>query len=140
MIESQLNDRIAFKGFEFEHLPHSRCGARVVLGWPDGEEFVGTAQAEDTQTGRLWCAAEATAQALEQSVNHKIALKVMGVQTILEAETRIIVTLLSGRALSEAQELVGSCVVGEQSERSAALSVLKATNRLMGKVISSRPS
>ena len=140
MIESQLNDRIAFKGLEFEHLPHSLCGARVVLGWPDGEEFEGTAQAEDTETGRLWCAAEATARALEQSVKHKIALRVVGVRTILEAETRIIVTLLSGRALSEAQELVGSCLAAEQSERSAALSVLKATNRLMGKVISSRPS
>ena len=107
-----------------------------MLGWPDGDEFVGTAQAEDTQTGRLSCAAEATARALEQSVNHKIALRVTGVRAILEAETWIIVvTLLSGRALSEAQELVGSCLVGERSERSAALSVLKATNRMMSRVI-----
>ncbi len=130
----RARDRIEFKEFEFEHSPGNRCRARVVLGWAKGEEFVGTSQAEDTELGRLWCAAEATTRALELSVDHEIALKVVGVRTLLEPHTLITVTLLSGRFLGEAQQLVGSCIVAEQLERSVALSVLKATNRLLGNV------
>ncbi len=124
-------DRIEFKEFEFRRLADSRCRARVVLAWPEGDEFVGASEAENTQTGRLRCAVEATARALEQSVNDEMALEVEAVRMIADAETLIIVTVLSGRALGEAQQLLGSCIVGKQPERSAALSVLKATNRLV---------
>ncbi len=131
MVHSKHSDRISLKEFEFKRLANGRCRARVVLAWPEGDEFVSTSEAENTQTGRLQCAVEATARALEQSVNDETALEVVGVHMIAEAETMIVITVLSGRALGEAQQLLGSCIVGKQPERSAAMSVLKATNRLV---------
>ncbi len=138
MVKSKHPSRIWFKECKCEHLPGNRFTARVVLAWPGGEEFVGTSQAEDTEAGRLWCAVEATIRALELSVNHEIALKVVEVRTLLEPDTLITITLLSGRVLGEAQHLVGSCIMGEQPERSAALLVLKATNRLVSNIMRSR--
>ena len=138
MVKSKHPDRIRLKECKCEHLPGNRFTARVVLAWPGGNEFVGTSQAEDTELGRLWCAAEATIRALELSVNHEIALKVVGVRTLLEHHTLITITLLSGRALGEAQQLAGSCFMEAQPERSAALAVLKATNRLVFNIMRSR--
>ncbi len=135
MLESKVHDRIGLKEFNLEELSGNRCSARAILAWPEGDDFVGTAYGKDTEMGRLWCAAEATTRAVELSVNREIALAVVGVQKILEDDTLIIVTLLSGRVLGEEQRLTGSCIIGEQPARSAALSVLKATNRLMGGVI-----
>ncbi len=133
MTNSEVSDRIGFRESKVERLPNNRCRARVVLAWSEGDEFVGTAQGEDTETGRLWCAAEATVRALELSVDREIELKVVGVRTLPEPDTLITVTRLSGRFQGEAQQLIGSCIGAGQLGRSAALSVLKATNRLLGK-------
>lgn len=139
MIENDNRDPIRFKEFKLGELPDNRCQARVVLAWPDGEEFLGTAQAEDTETGQLWCAAKAATRALEESVDHQIALEVLGVRTIMESDTKIIVALVSYCLLrGMRQKLVGSCISHRQPSRSAALAVLKATNRLMGNVILTR--
>ncbi len=135
MVESKVHGRIGLKEFNLEELSGNRCSARAILAWPEGDDFVGTACGKDTEMGRLRCAADAAARAVALSVNREIALAVVGVQKILEDDTLIIVTLLSGRVLGEVQRLTGSCIIGEQPARSAALSVLKATNRLMGGVI-----
>ncbi|MCH9015517.1 MAG: hypothetical protein IH877_07535 [Gemmatimonadetes bacterium] len=136
MIVKQVRDRIGFKEVKFEELPNNRCEALVDLAWPEGDVFIGTAQGKDSESGRLKCTVEATARALEQSVNDQIELEVQGVQTITVSDTIIIVVVLSYRLLGETQQqLVGSCIIGRQLERSAALAALKATNRLMGNVL-----
>ncbi len=135
MVENKVHDRIGFKEFKLEQLPENRCAAQVVLAWPEGDGFVGTAWGEDSEMGRLRCAADAAAQAVALSVNHEIALKPAEVRTIQQSNVGIVVVLLSGQVLGETQRLVGSCIIGEEPARSAALSVLKATNRLVGGVI-----
>ena len=136
MIVKQVRDRIGFKEVKFEELPNNRCEALVDLAWPEGDVFIGTAQGKDSESGRLKCAVEATARALEQSVNDQIELEVQGVRTITVSDTIIIVVVLSYRLLGETQQqLVGSCIIGRQLEHSAALAALKATNRLMGNVL-----
>ncbi len=137
MTGSEVSDRVGFRESELEQLPNNRCRARVVVAWPKGDEFVGAAQGEDTEAGRLKCAVDATARALEKSVNDEITLDVVGVRTITDSDTNIIVVLLSYRLLGGTQQkLVGSCIIGKQPQRSAALAVLKATNRIMGNVVS----
>ncbi len=131
MDKSKHPDRIGFEECKCEHLPGNRFKARVVLAWPGGDEFVGTSQAEDTEVGRLWCAAEATARALEHSVTRAVTLTIDEVQRIPHPGLDIVVTLLSSRDSGGQQELSGLCIMGEQPERSAALSVLMATNRLV---------
>ncbi len=139
MLESKDHDHIGFKEFNLEELSGNRCSARAILAWPEGDDFVGTAHGKDTEMGRLWCAAEATTRAVELSVNHEIALKPAEVRTIQESNVGIVVILLSGQVLGEAQRLVGSCIIGEEPARSAALSVLKATNRIMSNAVFARP-
>ena len=136
MIGTQVRDRIRFKESALEQLPNNRCRARVVLAWPGGDEFAGAAQGEDTKVGRLRCTAQATARTLEKSVNDEITLDVQGVRTIAESDTNVIVVVLSYRLLGETQEqLVGACIMRSLPQRSAALAVLKATNRLVGNVV-----
>ena len=135
MATSVVRDRIGFKEFKLEKLPENRCQARVVLAWPDGSEFTGTAQDDDSESGRLRCAVEATVRTVERSVRGEMALRVQGVRTIQQSNANIVVTLLSSELLGETRPLVGSCLMREAPERSAALSVLKATNRLLGNVI-----
>ena len=55
-----------------------------------------------------------------------------------EADTNIVLVLLSYQLLGGIrQKLVGSCIVGEREPfRSVALAVLKATNRIIGNVVS----
>ena len=72
---------------------------------------------------------------VERSVRGEMALRVQGVRTIQQSNANIVVTLLSSELLGETRPLVGSCLMREAPERSAALSVLKATNRLLGNVI-----
>ncbi len=135
MFQSELRDRIDFKELKLEKLPENRCQARVFISWPDGPEFTATAQDEDSDAGRLRCAVEATVRSVERSVRGEMTLRVQGVRTIEGSNAKIVVTLLSSQLSGETQSLVGSCVMQEPPERSAALSVLKATNRLMGNVI-----
>ncbi len=78
MSTSVIRDRIGFKEFKLEKLPENRCQARVVLAWPDGSEFTGTAQDEDSESGRLRCAVEATVRTVERSVRGEMALRVQG--------------------------------------------------------------
>ncbi len=131
MVKSKHPDRIRFKECKCEHLSGNRFTATVALTWLGGKELVGTSQAEDTETGRLWCAAEATARALEQAINRDVVLTIEVVEEISHTGLDIVVTLLSSRRSGGEQELLGSCIMGEQPERSAALAVLKATNRLV---------
>ncbi len=131
MVKSKHPDRIRFKECKCEHLPGNRFTATVALTWLEENEFVGTSQAEDTETGRLWCAAEATARALEQSIGGDVALTIEVVEKISVKGLDIVVTLLTSRRSGGVQELLGLCIMGEQPERSAALAVLKATNRLV---------
>ena len=140
MIQS-IPDRIGFRDFRLEHLSDNRCGAVVLLAWPEGDGFIGAAQGDHTETGRLRCAAEATARALEQSVNDQIALDVQEVQTMdvereqamNERDINIVVVLVSGRVLGEVRLLVGSCLIKDEPPRRAALAVLKATKPINGR-------
>lgn len=136
MTNSEVSDRIGFRESTLEQLPHNRCRARVVLARPEGDEFAGAVQGEDTEAGRLKSTVEATARALEKSVNDEIALDVQGVQTVTESDTNIVVTLLVCQLFGGMRyQLVGSCIIGKQPAQSATFAVLKATNRLLGNVI-----
>ena len=128
---SELHDRVRFEDLELKQLPEARCVGRVVLAWPDGEDLVGTAECVDTPPGRLRCAAEATARALELAVDDKVALEVLAVKAIETFDTVIVIVSLASRIEDRAQRVVGSCLIKEQPTRGAALAVLSATNRAL---------
>jgi hypothetical protein len=124
--------RIRFEDFVLQQLPDNRCSARVVLAWHPGDEYVGTAEGENSPQGRLRSAAEATAQALEAAANGGVGLTVLTVKAVETMETVLVIVSLSGRVDQRSERLVGSCLIKESAARGAALAVLSATNRLLG--------
>jgi hypothetical protein len=123
--------RIRFKDFVLQQLPDTRYLARVVLAWHLGDEFVGTAEGENSPQGQLRAAAEATVQALEAAAHGQVGLTVLSVNALETFETVLVVVSLSSHVDHRSERLVGSCLIKERPARGAALSVLNATNRLL---------
>jgi hypothetical protein len=129
--------RLKFVDFDFAILPSGRCRSRVVLEWKDGLSFEGTAEGLGSQTGELRCAAEATVVALEQAVEGKVSLELLGVKAVRAFDAVVVIVSLSCRNGS-AQRVVGSYLSSEELPRGAALAVLNATNRLLGNIVFTR--
>ena len=123
--------RITFKDVVLDQVG-DRCSVRVTLSLPPDVEMIGTAEGEASQQGRLWCAAEATARAIESAAPSQLELAIIAVQLVETVHAVLIVVSLANPAKEEGKRLVGSCVVKEQLERSAVFAVLSATNRLVG--------
>ena len=109
-----------------------RCSARVMLSLSPGVEMVGTAEGEASQHGRLRCAAEATARAIESAAPSQLELTVLTVKLIETVDAVLVVVSLASPANQDGERLVGSCLVKGQPDRSAVFAVLSATNRLVG--------
>jgi hypothetical protein len=124
--------RIRFEDFVLQQLPDSRCSARATVAWHPGNEFVGTAEGEDSPQGQLRLAAEATASALEAAAQGQIGLTVLNVKALETLETVLVIVSLSSSVDNRSERLVGSCLIKEDPARGAALAVLSATNRLLG--------
>ena len=112
-----------------------RCSARVMLSLSPGVEIIGTAEGEASQRGRLRCAAEATAQAIEGATAEQLELTVLAVKLVETIDAVIVVMALASPANQDGQRMVGSCLVQGQPDRSAVLAVLSATNRLVGPLL-----
>ncbi len=112
-----------------------RCSARVMLSLSPGVEIIGTAEGEASQRGRLRCAAEATAQAIEGATAEQLELTVLAVKLVETIDAVIVVVALASQASQDGQRMVGSCLVQGQPDRSAVLAVLSATNRLVGPLL-----
>ncbi len=132
---SNLEPRIRLEKFELERRPNARWAARVVLAWERGEEFIGTAEGQDSPQGRLLCAAQATARALERAAPDRFTLEVLGVTVIEKFYAIVVVVSLTSRLDEVAERLVGSCLIRQQPSHGAVLAVLDATNRFLGKVL-----
>ncbi len=127
------HDRVRLEAFEDMQLPDGQWVVRVVVAWHPGSDFVGTAKGADSPEGQLRCAAEATAHALERATGNKVALQVLTVTAIEAYDTVLVV--VSFEALGLVEQLVGSCLIKEQSSRAAALAVLHAANRRLGTLV-----
>jgi hypothetical protein len=137
MTASPERARLKFVDFDFAILPSGRCRSRVVLEWKDGVSFEGTAEGLGSQTGELRCAAEATVVALEQAVEGKVSLELLGVKAVRAFDAVVVIVSLSCHNGS-AQRVVGSYLSEEELPRGAALAVLNATNRLLGNIVFTR--
>ncbi|UCG85573.1 MAG: hypothetical protein JSW71_16810 [Gemmatimonadota bacterium] len=129
--------RLKFVDFDFSILPSGRCRSRVVLGWKDGVAYEGAADGIASQTGELRCAAEATVKALEQAVEGKVKLELLGVKAVRAFDAVVVIVSLSCHNGS-AQRVVGSYLSEDELPRGAALAVLNATNRLLGNIVFTR--
>lgn len=117
------------------HEVGGRCSAQVMLSLSKGVEVVGRAEGDASQRGRLRCAAEATAQAIEGAAEGELKLTVLAVTLVETVDAVLVLVALASRAKQDGERLVGSCLVKGGEDRSAALAVLSATNRLVGMLL-----
>lgn len=132
--------RVRFSSFGFERLPGGRCRASVVLEHPDGTqvtEVVETTSATGAMS-ELRCAAQATLAGLGKMVGDRCSFSLLGVKAIKAFGSEVIIVALSAREDDEVHRLVGSVLVEDNPGRGAALSVLSATNRFLGRVLFGR--
>ena len=134
MTASPARERLKFVEFEFATLASGRCRSRVVLEWREGVSFEGSAEGLSSQTGQLRCAAEATVEALEQAVDGKVKLELLGVKAVRAFDAVVLIVSLSCHN-GTAQRVVGSYLSEDELPRGAALAVLNATNRLLGNIV-----
>ncbi len=128
-------ERVRLEGFEVTQQPDGRCAARVAVAWQPGSDFVGTAEGADSPQGRLRCAADATARALQRASGSKVVIRVLAIQAIEGVGLDTVLVVVSFEALGLVEQLVGSCLIKEQSSRAACLAVLNATNRRLGAAV-----
>ena len=127
--------RIRFDEFSLDVTAGGACRATIKLSWPGGSSHDGECEGVDSSTGRLRCAAEATAIALHKAMDGQVKLELLGVKAIKSFDAIVVVVSLASENEGESQRLVGSCILEENPERGAALAVLNATNRMVGNII-----
>ncbi|HEV8150975.1 MAG TPA: hypothetical protein VGP61_12380 [Gemmatimonadales bacterium] len=127
-----------FVRFRLERLPSSECRARVTLAWPDGARFRGEARGLTSQAGELRCAAQACLQALTQAIREP-AFELVGVKTLHAFDATVVIVSLATSARGAGPRVVGICLRESDPPRGAALAVLNATNRLLGRLVPPSP-
>lgn len=127
-----LQERLRFAEFTLDRLANGRCRARVVLTWQDTERFVGEAEGLASQAGELRCAAQATVIALTDAVKNALKFELLGVKAVRAFDATVVIVSLAVQGDERAQRLVGSYLTDTDFARGAALSVLHATNRILG--------
>jgi hypothetical protein len=125
-----VDRRVRFVEMRFER-PRAGVGiATAELEWAGGR-FEGTAQGEGGPAGELRSCAQATVRALEAVLHGRVTFEVLGIKS-----TRIfdqdLVSVILHSAQAPDRRLVGVSLVLQDPQRSAALAVLNATNRLLG--------
>ena len=125
--------------FQLERFPSGQCRARVRLAWPDGQRFLGEARGLTSPAGELRCAAQSCLQALAQAV-HEPAFELVGVKALHAFDATVVIVSLATSTQGVGPRIVGICLTESDPPRGAALAVLNATNRLLGRIIQPKPS
>jgi hypothetical protein len=132
-----MSERLKFCDFDFATLPDGRCRARVGLRLGEKAQFEGISEGLGSPTGELRCAAQAAVQALEQAVQGKVELELLGVKSVRAFDSTVVIVSLACRE-AESHRVVCSCLSEGQLTRGAALAVLNATNRMLGNLVFTR--
>ncbi|MEX0692343.1 MAG: hypothetical protein WD934_01165 [Gemmatimonadales bacterium] len=127
-----VDNRIRFEGVAITRPAPGQIRATVTLRWHNGEELQGLYDDQDTEIGVMRAVSAATSAALEQAVDDRVRLRLVGVKTVAAFDAILVVVALASRLDDHEQQLVGSCVIKEDVEHAAVRAVLSATNRLLG--------
>lgn len=123
---------LVFEGVEVRRSRLRGVTCRVTLSQGD-QEFSGEAEGQESERSRVDLAARATVLAIVESFrDHPAGERALSLEgsTLIAAFNREYVFVgVTGRAGREGVALTGSCEVRDNSETSAVLAVLDATNR-----------
>lgn len=136
---SEFHDRVRLEECEVKQLPGGGVEGHVTLVWNPDHRFVGTVEGEDSPEGRMRCAADATAMALDRAIAYALARepgsqKKVGFEVIdvhAAHEHDVMLVLVSITVGDVVTRVTGSCLSEDQPTRAAVLAVLRATNRFV---------
>jgi hypothetical protein len=130
--------RLRFTGFKFERTRAGACQAEVTLAWTDGRTVTGRAGGQSSPVGDYRIAAEAAMNAIEGFVTGVLRFELIGVKAIKAFDANVVIVSINAHREGDIAKLLG-CVLAESDPiKGAALSVLNATNRLIGNTIATR--
>jgi hypothetical protein len=128
--EAVVRRHLLFEDVEVRRSRVAGVTCRVTLRKGD-ESFVGEAEGLETQRSRVELAARATLAAIAQADDYSLALD--GAKIVSAFDRQFVFVGVTGRQSREQMMLTGSCEVRDSAETAAALAVLDATNRWIGR-------
>ena len=128
--------RVKFISHEMESTPEGHRRAEVTLEIPPNRTFVGTADCLEDSPGNLRCAALATVDALRKVMGDADnSLELIGARAVRAFDAHVVIVALSINANGRTRRLVGSFLADKDLAQGAAIAVLSATNRLLGRMM-----
>lgn len=131
-------ERLRFADFRFTRTPAGQCTAEVHLEWIDGERYVGRSSGQSSELADLRIVGEATLRALEEFSSGTFQFEIFGVKLIRAFDANLIIVAVSARNTDGPRRLLGCHLAERDAHNAAVISVLNATNRLLGNYIATR--
>lgn len=131
-------ERLRFSNFVFERTPSGQVNCLVTLEFGPGELISGKVSGQASPAGDVRLGAEATIRALESFTEGNVSFDLIGVKVVRAFDANIVISSLMQRGDDGPERLLGCYLAEGDLVRGAALSVLNATNRVMGNYIHTR--
>ena len=131
-------ERLRFSNFVFERTPSGQVSCLVTLECAPGELISAKVSGQASPAGDVRLGAEATIRALETFTEGNLKFDLIGVKVVRAFDANIVISSLMQRGDDGPERLLGCFLAEGDLVRGAALSVLNATNRVMGNFILSR--
>ncbi len=132
MTDKGRRQRLRLEDLRHHSTQDGRCRVEVRLEWC-GVFHSGIEEGLETQQGRLRAATLAALTAVGAAGGEALELELAGVKAVRAFDGWVVVAAVRGTSHGERLRLLGSasCDDEERIERSAALAVLDATNRVV---------
>ena len=131
-------ERLRFSHFSFERSRSGQVTCQVTLEFGSGELISGRVAGQASPAGDTRFGAEAAIRALETFTDGAIRFELIGVKVVRAFDANIVITSLIQHGDDGPERLLGCYLAEGDLVRGAALSVLNATNRVLGNFILTR--
>jgi hypothetical protein len=135
---ASLQQRLKFSDFSFQRTPSGKVTCQVTLEFGLAEFTSGTIEGHTSPAGDIRLGAEAAIRALEIFTEGRIKFELIGVKIIRAFDANIVITSIIQNGDDGPDRLLGCYLAEGDQVRGAALSVLNATNRVLGNFIQAR--
>ena len=126
--------RVRLVALRAQRFPSGQCRAEVELQRQDGTTVVGAREGHTIALGDLRIVAEATLEALHRASTTDLRFELLGVKTVRAFDQTVVLVQIAVVAGRAPVRLVGAAMGDTDLPRAAVLSVLNATNRILGNV------
>lgn len=125
-------ERLRFSSFSLDRTRAGRVTCSVTLEFGPGELVTGEVTGQASPAGDTRLGAEAAIRALESFTDRSITFELIGVKVVRAFDANIVISSLIQHGDEGPDRLLGCYLAEGDLVRGAALSVLNATNRVLG--------